>query len=159
MSPDQPPATVSGLDVEPSAALLAASTAVSRAIEQAAAQATDLDTVSLDLLVRLGLAGSKGLRVVDLGEQLLRSPSHVSRVVERAMRRGLVTRSVDLTDRRAKIVQLTAVGDAELARFVPVLSRVLDATFHATLEAYEAATLAALLRRVESAARVVVRTP
>lgn len=137
----------------PSGALLAAQTALGRAIELGAVAASGHDATTLDLLVRLRLAGDAGLRAADLCGQLMLSPSHVSRRIDRAEEQGLVDRSPDPADRRAHRVTLTTLGVAAADDFLPRLTGVLTTVIHDTLTADEVATLIELLQRIEARAR------
>ena len=74
--------------LRPSGSLLGTNAALSCAIQARAVAATDWDSTTLDLLVRLRLAPERSLRGVDLVRQLELSPSHVSRVLDRMERQG-----------------------------------------------------------------------
>ena len=136
-----------------SAALLAAHIAVSNAIETEAISCTVKDPTIVDLLVRLDLAPDKRLRAVDLCDQLLKSPSHISRLLDRAEEAGLVRREADPEDRRASQVVLEKSGSAVVEEFAPRLLAVLGRTFFDALDEEETDTLVSLLNRVEQAAR------
>lgn len=138
--------------LRPSGALLAAQIALGAAIERRAVAATGRDATTLDLLVRLGLAPERQLRAIDLCDQLKLSPSHVSRMLDRAEDAGLVTREPDPGDRRAKIVVLTPRGRAVASDFAPRLHTVLQHTIHDVLDAREIDRLVELLTRIEQAA-------
>ena len=150
------------LDAEllrPSAAMLGAQIALGAAIERGAVDGSGQDSTTVDLLLRLHLAPGQELRGVDLCEQLLLSPSHISRRLDRAERDGLVQRRPDPDDRRASRVRMTATGEAVIARFVPRLVGVLEQTIYRELDSYEVATLVELLDRVETAARTCPAAP
>ncbi|MEL7210142.1 MAG: hypothetical protein AAGK32_18255, partial [Actinomycetota bacterium] len=70
--------------LRPSGALLATQIALSEAIRAGAVEGTGHDATTLDLLVRLDLAPDQRLRAVDLCRQLRLSPSHISRMLDRA---------------------------------------------------------------------------
>jgi DNA-binding MarR family transcriptional regulator len=55
-------------------------------------------------------AGRPGLRLTDLGEQLLIRPPSVTGVIDRLQRLGLVARTASAADLRAKQVSLTPAG-------------------------------------------------
>lgn len=138
--------------LRPSGALLEAETAMRGAIEQIAVAHVDQDPTTLDLLVRLSLAADHQLRGVDLCRQLLKSPSHVSRIIDRAEQAGLVRRQPDPDDRRAQRITLTASGDAAVKAVMPHLVDVLDRTIYDALSSDEVETLIELLGRVTAAA-------
>lgn len=139
--------------LRPSGAMLAAQISLSNAIEQHALEGLEHDPTTFDLLVRLHLAPEHRLRAVDLCHQLLLSPSHVSRMLDRAEREGLVRREPDPDDRRANQVYLTADGEQAVRRLAPRLHAVLDAAIFQTLDPTEVDTLVDLLERIEAAAR------
>lgn len=139
--------------LRPSGALLGAQLALGSAIERCAMDGLDHDPTTVDLLLRLYLEPENRLRAVDLCQQLVKSPSHISRILDRAEQAGLVSRSPDPGDRRASLVTLTDDGRAVVERFGPRLTAVLDHTIHRTLDPEEIDTLVELLERIEVAAR------
>lgn len=134
-----------------SGALLSAQTALGRLIETEAVAPTGHDATIVDLLVRLDQAPHNRLRAVELSRQLLLSPSHISRTIDRAETAGLVARSADPGDRRASQVALTDSGRAVITEFAPKLEAVIDRVINQQLTTEEADTLAELLRRIEAA--------
>ena len=139
--------------LRPSGALLAAQIALGAAIEDRVMAGIDQDPTTADLLVRLHLAPGTSLRAVDLCSQLLKSPSHISRLVDRAEESGLVRREPDPDDRRAKLVVLTGEGRDVVAALAPRLLAVLDQAIFQTFDADEIDLFVSLLERVEAAAR------
>ena len=139
--------------LRPSGALLAVQTALSKAIERDAVDPSGYDATTLDLLVRLKLAPDNQLRAVELCQQLLLSPSHISRRIDRAQHAGLVARHLDPNDRRARLVALSAAGSQVIDRFMPQLESVLQQIIFDTLTEPEIETLVELLNRIELAAR------
>ncbi len=71
------------------------------------------------------LGAGQPLRVSDLAAQLDVERSTVSRRVTELVRLGLVTRSVDKTDRRAAVLKLTKPGERALARIQDAWHRTL----------------------------------
>lgn len=138
--------------LRPSGALLAAQIALSTAIEDGVV-AAGTDPTTADLLVRLSLAPDDSLRAVELCRQLLKSPSHISRRIDRAEEAGLVRRDPDPDDRRARLVVLTDAGRDVVARLAPPLALVLRHAIFDRLDADEIETLVSLLERVEAGAR------
>ena len=92
---------------EPLVRCSSAQTALARLIETEAVEPTGHDPTTLDLLVRLDQAPGNRLRAIELSRQLLMSPSHISRTIDRAEAAGLVERGADPDDRRASQVVLT----------------------------------------------------
>lgn len=86
----------------------------SRAAAREAARALhpQLDATVFPLVVMLGRVET--LRVSELGARLMLDKSTVSRQIDAAERAGLVARSVDPSDARARLVGLTASGRERL---------------------------------------------
>lgn len=126
-------------------------TAVSKLIDSEAVAPTGHDPTTIDLLVRLDQSPDQRLRSVRLSQQLLLSPSHISRMVDRAEEAGLVERCADPDDRRASQVALTDAGRTVLADFAPRLERIIDDIVTTQLSATEVDTLVSLLQRIEAA--------
>ena len=148
----RPDVVLSSATLRTSGALLGAQSALSRAIACHAVDPTGHDPTVLDLLVRLDQAEHHRLRGVQLSRQAHLSPSHVSRVIDRAEREGLVRRLPDPDDRRATLVELTDAGTAVLREFAPLLESVIERAVHAALSRKEADLLVSLLGRIEQAA-------
>jgi DNA-binding MarR family transcriptional regulator len=142
--------------LRPSGRLLEAETALGRAIQDLAVARSEHDPTTLDLLVRLRLAPDRQLRGVDLCRQILKSPSHVSRMIDRAESAGLVYRLPDPDDRRAQRITLTDAGEEAVETFVPHLVEVLNQTIYSALDNDEIETLIALLARVADSAHQLV---
>lgn len=139
--------------LRPSGSLLAAQIALGAAIERGALESVAADSTVIDLLVRLEVAENHELRAVEICRQLLLSPSHISRVIDRAEQRGLVERRADPDDRRASLVVPTPAGRTLAADFLLRLDVVLERTVYSALTPAEIETLISLLDRVENAAR------
>jgi DNA-binding MarR family transcriptional regulator len=69
-----------------------------------------------DVLLRLGRAPERALRMSDLAERVLLSPSGVTRLVDRLTARGLLERRTDPTDARVALASLTTEGSRLLRR-------------------------------------------
>ena len=93
-----------------SGALLSAQTALGRLIDVEAVEPTGQDPTIVDLLTRLDQAPENRLRAVELSLQLLMSPSHISRTLDKAEALGLVERGPDPDDRRAAQISVTNAG-------------------------------------------------
>ena len=144
------------LDVEllrPSGALLAAQIALGAAIDRCAVDGLGHDPTVIDLLVRLDLAPERQLRAVDICRQLMLSPSHISRVIDKAELAGLVQRGPDPSDRRASLITLSPQGRKIVAEFAPRLHAVLDEAIFEVLSPAEISTLTGLLECIETASR------
>ncbi len=135
-----------------SGAILATQIAMGRLIDTEAVGPTGHDPTTLDLLVRLDQAPANRLRAVELSRQLLMSPSHISRRVDRAEALGIVERRPDPDDRRASQVVLTTSGREILEKFAPRMESVIDRIIVQTLSDKEADILVELLGRIQQAA-------
>jgi len=135
-----------------SGALLSAQIALSRTITCDAVELTGQDPTIIDLLVRLDQAPDHRLRAVELSRQLLMSPSHISRMIDRAEASELVERCADPDDRRAAQVALTDRGRQVLSDFAPHLEGVIRRVITETLTPAESDKLVELLQKVERAA-------
>ncbi len=69
-----------------------------------------LPLASYDVLLRLARAPDRSLRMTDLAERVLRSPSGLTRLIDRLVARGLVERRPDPEDARATLAGLTPAG-------------------------------------------------
>lgn len=150
-TPDKPSA-LAATTLRCSGALLSAQTALARLIENEAVAPIGQDPTIVDLLVRLDQAPNHRLRAIELSRQLLLSPSHISRTLDRAEAAELVKRGPDPDDRRASQVTLTAAGYKVVERFAPRFEAIIDRVIAKTLSDSEADTLVELLGRIEAAA-------
>ncbi|MGI9528548.1 MAG: MarR family winged helix-turn-helix transcriptional regulator [Acidimicrobiia bacterium] len=139
--------------LRPSAWLMRASSDVSHLLATEAVADTGLDPTTLDLLLRLRVAAGGKLRGVDLCDQLHKSPSHVSRVIDRAEAAGLVRREPDPNDRRAHLIAATPAGESATDEYLPHLEAVLQRVIFDTFSSDEIETMIGLLSKVSYAAR------
>jgi DNA-binding MarR family transcriptional regulator len=63
-----------------------------------------------DVLVRLARGPERRLRMTDLAQRVMVSPSGLTRMVDRLVERGLIDRSRSTRDARVMLVQLTEDG-------------------------------------------------
>jgi len=82
----------------------------------------------------------------DLGRKVLTSPGNMTDVIDKLAARGLVRRRCP-ADRRSRVVELTAAGQALIEQVFPSHARAIAARFGALSDA-ELATLDALLRKL-----------
>ncbi|MGI9612158.1 MAG: MarR family winged helix-turn-helix transcriptional regulator [Acidimicrobiales bacterium] len=148
----EPVSVLAAETLRASGALLEAQTALSRLIENEAVEPTGQDPTTIDLLVRLDQAPNNRLRAIELSRQLLMSPSHISRTIDRAEASGLVERGADPDDRRATQIVLTTAGSEMLERFAPRLQAIIDRVIGETLSQDEVDSLVVLLGRIQEAA-------
>lgn len=100
----------------------------------------------LEMLFHLG-----PLRQCDIGTKLLISRANVTLVVDQLVDRGWIRRERDESDRRSKVVHLTAEGRRRVERLFPEHARRITALF-AALSASEQEALGRLCRKLGLAA-------
>ena len=69
------------------------------------------------------------VRIVDLADQVHRTPNSVSMIVDRMVKQGLVKRVRSTRDRRAVIVKLTDHGNRVITQAVPACAEVVSARY------------------------------
>ena len=116
-------------------AFLSAHARVTRAIGRDLAEAGLPDLSWYDLLWTLYRQRGRSLRVKELADEVVLSPTAMSRFVDRVEAAGCVRREPDPDDRRALQVTLTDEGVALLRRMWPVYAEVIERHFAAELEA------------------------
>lgn len=99
-----------------------------------------------DVLVELEREGPQRPR--DLQGRLLLAQYNLSRLLDRMEQAGLVAREPCAEDGRGQVVAVTGEGRALRARIWPVYAEAIEDAVGARLAEEEAATLAALLRRL-----------
>jgi DNA-binding MarR family transcriptional regulator len=115
-------------------AFLNAHARVTRAIGRELAAAGLPDLAWYDLLWTLYRQPGRSLRVKDLADAVVLSPTAMSRFVDRVEAAGFVRREPDPEDRRALQVTLTDEGVALLRRMWPVYARGIERHFAAHLD-------------------------
>jgi DNA-binding MarR family transcriptional regulator len=132
-------------------AFLNAHAHVTRRISADLAAAGLPDLTWYDLLWALYRSPGRSLRVNELAQAVVLSPTAMSRFVDRVQAAGCVRRVPDPDDRRALQVQITDEGVALLRRMWPVYKAGIEAHFAAFLGRSPARTRALLERMAESA--------
>ena len=84
------------------------------ALDRALSVAHDISIKEYDVLITLYNAPGARLRMADLAERVLLTPSGVTHLVTRLEKRGLVNRVVDEDDRRSFFATLTPDGNDRL---------------------------------------------
>src|SRR2546428_3004957 len=108
---------------------------------------TGLALADFDVLAQLAEAHGE-LRMTELADRALISPSGMSRRVARLVDEGLVRRDRAGTDARGVVVALTEAGIARLAQTAPVHARGISKLFVAQLDDQELALLDRALNKV-----------
>jgi DNA-binding MarR family transcriptional regulator len=97
-------------------ALLHAHHKVTRALDAELRTEHGLSMAAYDVLLRLARAPERTLRMTDLAERVMMSPSGLTRVVDRLVDAGLVRRDRVRGDARVMLAQLTDEGRQSLRR-------------------------------------------
>ena len=93
----------------------------------------------------------EALRMRDLASLSLRSPSAITRLVDRMERASLVHRQVCLTDRRAILVALTDEGRDLIERVKPTAVQMMIDRFTSHISREEARSIISILSRILNA--------
>jgi DNA-binding MarR family transcriptional regulator len=109
---------------------------------------TGLSWPEFELLWRLQLAIDEPLQMSDIAEQLLGSPSGITRMADRLERDGLIARQTPPDNRRVVHARLTARGEAVVERARRAFGEALDESFSAHLSDSDLAALRRLMRRL-----------
>lgn len=128
-------------------ALLTRHARVARRLETALVARSNLQLAEYDALLQLALAEGQRLRMSELADRALLSRAGISRLVDRLIADGLVSRTKCPSDARGYFAALTASG---LARLETATPDYMAATRRFFLEAFtvpELGTLAELLER------------
>jgi DNA-binding MarR family transcriptional regulator len=130
-------------------AFLTTHAAVIDRIEADLARSGDLVPLTeYDVLLELHEADGYRLRQRDLARAIVLTRSGVSRLVDRLVRKGLVQREPNPSDRRGDLVVLTDAGRAALRRTWPAYARGIAAHFARLLFDDEARVLETALERI-----------
>lgn len=112
-----------------------------------------LPLTQYEVLLHLSESPDGRLRMRDLADSVLLSPSGLTRLVDRMERVGLVARDTCSSDRRGSFAVLTPEGKAALRRAAPTHLRGIAEYFGAHVSDEEADALSAALSRIASAPR------
>jgi DNA-binding MarR family transcriptional regulator len=119
-----------------------------RAIDEALAAAHGLSIKEFDVLITLYNAPDTRLRMTELSESVVLSPSGMTHLVTRLERDGLVSRSADANDRRSFLVTLTKKGHRRLEEARPTHNEVVRARLTRRLSRTELAEMGKLWDKV-----------
>jgi DNA-binding MarR family transcriptional regulator len=133
-------------------AFLTAHAHVTRAIGRELAAEGLPDLSWYDLLWALYRSPGRRLRVKDLADEVVLSPTAMSRFIDRVADAGFVRREPHPEDRRALQIALTPQGEELLRRMWPVYARGIERHF-AAVAGRSAPRLRSLFRRMADSAR------
>jgi DNA-binding MarR family transcriptional regulator len=131
-------------------AFLEAHARVSRRLDEELRAAHGLSLAEYDALVQLAETGSRRMRMNQLAERVLLSRSGVTRLIDRLVADGLVTRSACTTDARGAEAVLTDRGLDRLRAATPIHLRGVRRYF---LEVVEPGDFGAIDRALGAVAR------
>jgi DNA-binding MarR family transcriptional regulator len=117
---------------------------VLRALDAALSAGHGISVKEFDVLITLFNAPAGRLRMTELAEHVVLTPSGVTHLVTRLERDGLVNRIVDDDDRRSFFAALTADGHRRLRESRPTHNEVVRAHLTRKLTARQLATLSDL---------------
>jgi len=129
---------------------------LTRAFDLDAQQHSPHDESVLRVLLCIRMAPGGAMRAKDISIQMLKSTSHMSRLIDRAEAGGLVERRADPADRRAQQIALTPLGESTIDAYVPHAVALLDEAFATALTRDELQMLLGFVARVETAAVALV---
>jgi DNA-binding MarR family transcriptional regulator len=118
--------------------------AATRALDEAITTAHGISLKEFDVLITLFNAPEGRLRMTDLAERVILTPSGVTHLVTRLERADLVVRSVDEEDRRSNFATLTRAGRNRLRESRPTHNEVVREQLTRRLTPTQLATLGAL---------------
>jgi DNA-binding MarR family transcriptional regulator len=121
---------------------------VVRAIDEALDEEHDTGLTGYELLIRLARLHPDGASVRYLSDQVVVSPSRVSRVAEEFVGRGLLERAVSPHDGRLSLVRLTPAGREALAGMEETFAGALTTHFLNLLSHEQVLSLGAIAHRL-----------
>ena len=133
-------------------AFLSAHSVVVAQLERELREEQDLPLSVYEVLLWLRRAPARRLRMHELADSVLLTPSGLTRVVDRMEQQALVRRHQAEGDRRGRYVELTDQGLARLREASPVHLRGIQEHFASHLTAEEGASLRRALEKVSRAA-------
>jgi len=114
------PAELKAAEMRAWTAFLDAQASLLRRLEAELMEKEDMTLAEFDVLIQLGMAPDRRLRMTELSVRVRLSHSGVTRLVDRLVQAGLVKRERCASDRRGTFATLTPVGRARLRRAQPV---------------------------------------
>lgn len=91
----------------------------------------NLTPAKMNVLMIIKHQGKKeGISQAEIGKRLMVTPSNMTRLLDKLIREGLVSRSVLVTDRRVKLIKVTAKGSAILDHVWPGYSQLIERLAH-----------------------------
>jgi len=117
------------------------------------------DEAVLRVLLCIRLAPGGGIRAKDISVQMVKSTSHVSRLIDRAESKGLVERQRDPNDRRAHQVVLTDPGREMIDSYAPYAVNVLKTGVLSALDADEVRSTLGTMAKIQRSLEAFIAHP
>jgi DNA-binding MarR family transcriptional regulator len=117
-------------------------------LEERLQAVTGLSWAEFEVLWRLEVAAEHPLQMNEIAEQLLGSPSGITRMADRLERDGLIERETPRDNRRVVHVRLTGHGVSVLADARGAFGEALGQSFSAHLSETDVASLRRLTRKL-----------
>jgi len=140
-------------------AFLDAQAALLRRLEAELVEKEDMTLGEYDVLIQLGIAPTRRLRMTELSERVRLSRSGLTRLVDRLVQDGLVKRGRCASDRRGTFAILTPAGTARLRHAQPVHLRGIREHFGKRLSAAQLSAVAEALEPLGRDMRPEPRSP
>jgi DNA-binding MarR family transcriptional regulator len=121
---------------------------IQNVVEERLQAVTGLSWAEFEVLWRLELAADHPLQMNEIAEQLLGSPSGITRMADRLERDGLIARETPRDNRRVVHVKLTRHGESVLADARNAFGDALGHAFSAHLSEADVAALRRLTRKL-----------
>jgi DNA-binding MarR family transcriptional regulator len=125
-----------------------------RAIDEALVAEHGISLTEFDVLITLFNAPKNQLRMTELAEQVVLTPSGLTHLVTRLERQGLVSRTVDDSDRRSFFATLTRSGHRRLRESRATHNEVVRSRLTRRLSPKQLAAMGSLWETVEVSERV-----
>jgi DNA-binding MarR family transcriptional regulator len=132
--------------------LLQARSTVMDAVEDDLQRGVGLPLAWFEVLLQVASAPDGRLKMQDLAHSVLLSKSGITRLVDRMVEGGMLTRDAHATDRRIVYATATAKGRAALREALPIHAESLDRHFASVLTPAELRMITATLTKVLDAA-------
>ena len=127
------------------AAFLDAQAVLLRQLEAELIGEEDMTLAEFDVLIQLGIAPDRSLRMTELSDRVRLSRSGLTRLVDRLVQAGLVKRGRCASDRRGTFAILTPAGSTRLRHAKPVHLRGIREHFGRRLSAAQLSAVAEAL--------------
>src|SRR3954452_2930771 len=124
-----------------------------RALDESISAAHRISLAEFDVLITLFNAPNARLRMTELAERVLLTPSGVTHLVTRLERQGLVSRRVDEDDRRSFFASLTPAGRRRLREARATHNEIIRSRLTGRLDAEQLAALGSLLEILDDGNR------